>query len=324
MSADYARIHRLLRIFSLIQGTQGWDAKRLAKDCGVSVRTLYRDMKTLTEAGIPHRYDPATRCYQIDRAFFMKPVDLTLDEALALIALGEHIGGTEQIPFTRAAVRAVAKLRCQLPESLRRDLDGLDDKLAIRLSQSEQPDGAQDVYEKIRHALTSRTALMCRYGSPPAGNGAGAFEFRPYALLFSQRAWYAIGHHGGHKEVRCLRLSRFDEIKATDKAYRIPSEFSIDKHLGLAWRMIRGNKRYDVAIDFDAEFAETIADTHWHPTQEIEWHGDGSITFKCKVDGLDEIVWWVLSMGPHCRVKKPAELRQRVAELAAGIVKQYA
>lgn len=40
--------------------------------------------------------------------------------------------------------------------------------------------------------------------------------------------------------------------------------------------------------------------------------------FRCKVDGLDEIVWWILSMGPHCVVNKPPELADRVGELAAG------
>ena len=45
--------------------------------------------------------------------------------------------------------------------------------------------------------------------------------------------------------------------------------------------------------------------------------------FRCKVDGLDEIVWWILSMGPHCVVNNPSELAERVRELAAGIVSQY-
>ena len=35
------------------------------------------------------------------------------------------------------------------------------------------------------------------------------------------------------------------------------------------------------------------------------------------------IVWWVLSMGPHCVVKRPAELARRVQELAAGVMARY-
>ena len=133
------------------------------------------------------------------------------------------------------------------------------------------------------------------------GDGREEFRFEPYRLMFNQRAWYVIGHHGGRDALRNLKLSRFVECSVT-AALCGARDFSLDDHLGQAWRMIRGDTRYDVVIDFDAEFAETISDTHWHATQDIEHHDDGSITFRCSVDGLDEIVWWVLSMGPHAVV----------------------
>jgi predicted DNA-binding transcriptional regulator YafY len=40
------------------------------------------------------------------------------------------------------------------------------------------------------------------------------------------------------------------------------------------------------------------------------------------VDGLEEIIWWIISYGPHCRVLEPPELKSRVASLhakAAGL-----
>ena len=53
------------------------------------------------------------------------------------------------------------------------------------------------------------------------------------------------------------------------------------------------------------------------------WNDDQSITFRCKVDGLEEIVWWVLSMGPHCTVKKPKELIGKMKTLTAGMAAKY-
>ena len=69
--------------------------------------------------------------------------------------------------------------------------------------------------------------------------------------------------------------------------------------------------------------AETIADTLWHKTQQLEDHDDGSLTFRCTVAGLDEISWWVLSMGPHCRVLAPDELRDRVRQAAMDTAALY-
>lgn len=324
MSADYSRVHRLLKILTLIQGSSGWTARRLAGECGTTERTIYRDLQMLEGAGIPYFYDEETKGYAIRRDFFLPPVQLTLDEALALVALAEQVGAQEQVPFTRSAGRAISKVRGQLPASIRTELDKIVEQVSIRLAAATPPEGMKDVYETVRRSLASQTALRCEYDSI-GGNGDGrVFLLKPYTLLFSQRAWYVLGHHSTHDQVRCLKLNRFTRIELTDHPYTRPADFSVDDHLGNAWRMIRGNRTYEVELVFDTEFAETIADTHWHRTQEVIWEENGSITFRCRVDGLEEIVWWILSMGPHCKVKKPKELASRVKELASEIVKLYA
>jgi proteasome accessory factor B len=254
----------------------------------------------------------------------MPPVQLTLDESLALAALAEHVGGQEQIPFTKAASRAISKIRGQLPSPIRRELEKIEDHVAIKLAAANPPEGSADVYDTMRSALAKKLALRCQYESLAgrAKNGE-AFILKPYTLFFNQRAWYVVGHHSKHADVRCLKLSRFSRIEPTDHPYTVPKTFSLNRHLGSAWRMIRGNKTFKVELRFDPDFAETIADTHWHPTQEVIWNDDQSITFRCRVDGLDEIVWWVLSMGPHCTVKAPIELSQQVRKLAAEMVAHY-
>lgn len=323
LEASYARVHRILAIIALIQNQKGWNAKRLAQHCGVDVRSIYRDLNMLEGANIPYFYDPQLKCYQIRRDFFMKPIELTLDEALAIMALGEKIGGEEQVSCTRAAARVVAKIRAQLPDKIRRGLEDLEKHLSIKLAAS-SPDGADDVYERVQQAIAAKRALRCRYDAAAGQNDGKPFLFKPYALHFNQRAWYVVGFHDGRNGIRNLKLSRFTEAQLTDQPYIIPATFSLKKHLGHAWRMIRGPRKYEVELHFDAEFAETISDTHWHDTQQIQWNADDSITFRCKVDGLDEIVWWVLSMGPHCQVKAPRELADRVRGLAEGILNLYA
>jgi predicted DNA-binding transcriptional regulator YafY len=261
----------------------------------------------------------------------MPAVSLTLEESLAIVALAEQVGGKEQVPFTKAASKAIAKVRCNLPPAVQQELQKIDDLVAIQLSPVNPPEGTEDVYEVVRSALANRKMLECSYDSISSGrsgangNGKGArtFMFEPYTLLFSQRAWYTVGYHGGRGEVRCLKLNRFTGCKPTHIPYDIPKNFTVGKHLGNAWRMIRGKKTYEVELHFDAEFAETVADTHWHPTQETTWGDDSSMTFYCTVDGLEEIVWWILGMGPHCVVKKPAELASQVRNLAAAIVQRY-
>lgn len=331
---DYSgRVHRLLRIITLVQSEREWTPKRLAQELGTAERTIYRDLDCLKTAGVPIVFDHETNQYRIVGRYFMPPVHLTAEEALALSALCEHIGEHEQIPFLRPAWRALHKIESGLPSEVREELSGRTRDITIQTGQAMPSDGYRDVYDTVQEALARRRRLVCKYeslresaaagqGIDGAGDSDPEFELCPYALFFSVRAWYVIGARSDRDELRCLKLNRFTKVRLTDRPYMVPMEFDLDSYLGNAWRMMQGQE-VDVEIWFDAAFAQTMADTAWHRTQEVQWHEDDSATFRCTVAGLDEIEWWVLSMGPHCVVRRPTELVARVRALAAATAAQY-
>jgi len=319
----YSRIHRLLRIITLVQSRSDWNAARLAQECETSERNIYRDLEQLRAAGVPIDFDERVGGYSMRRDFFLPAVHLTGEEAMALSLLCEHIAQREQVAFLNPAWRALNKIESMLPRDIREELSTLRGSVAIRAAHASPPDGHKDVYDRVAEAIRARRALECRYDSTNPDSPSGEpFRFEPYALFFGERAWYAIGLHAGHNEVRSLKLSRFLACAQTEATYEIPEDFSVDAYLGDAWRMIRG-PRCEVEIWFDPAFAQTISDTRWRPNQRFEEHEDGSATFHCVVDGLDEIVWWALSMGPHCVVKRPRELAERVRDLAASTAHHY-
>ncbi len=323
----YTRIHRLMKIINLVQGKRGLTASALAELCEVDERSIYRDINELEGAGIPLAFDPASSGYRIRDDFFLPPVQLTPEEALALAVLCEHFGDSEQIGFMSAASRAMAKIQANMPASVREEIEKLTRSVAIRTAQATPPDEAQDVYQRLQHAIATRTSVMCRYESVDSlsADAEPGPEFRldPYVLFFSVRAWYVIGYHHGRQGVRSLKLGRFSGVKPTTIAYTMEKPFSLDEYLGNAWRMVRGTPEYEVEIVFDRDHAMTMSETLWHKTQQVEEHADGTATLRCTVSGLDEIKWWVLSHGPHCRVIRPAELAERVAKLARETAAQY-
>ncbi|QQE12072.1 WYL domain-containing protein [Planctomycetota bacterium] len=322
MGKEYKKIHRLLNEVMMMRAEEGVNAEVLAEHYGVTERTIFRDIETLQQTGVPINFDHKTGGYKVGDEFFMQPVELTFEEGLAVCTLLSHIAESGQIPFIEPAVRAVMKIKSQMSDELREELSELDRHINIQLAASSEGEEVRDVYERVRDAISRRQTLMCTYES--VGNGEGAaFEFEPYALFFGKRAWYVYGMHSGRGEVRCLKLQRFVTIQELKQTYEIPEGFDVEKYIGLAWRMIRGTERYQIVLYFDESFADTIADTRWHKTQELAYLDDGSLEFRCEVDGLDEIQWWVLGMGPYCKVVEPVELAERVKELAEGVVKQY-
>ena len=166
------------------------------------------------------------------------------------------------------------------------------------------------------------------YGSvhrpPPAGADAeGVFLLQPLAVWWGKRAWYLLGRTADEPAPRLFKFSRFERFELTEVPAPEPEPDALRAYLGQAWRMIPGT-RHAVRVRFEPAFAETAADTLWHPTQEVEYLGDGAIRLSFEVDGLDEILWWVLGYGPGATVEEPPELRQRVAALAAETAARYA
>jgi len=320
----YTRVHRLLRLIVLIQGSSCLNPAKLAETCGTSERNIYRDLEELQEAGVPISFDKETGGYAIRRDLFLRPIDLTLKETMALVLLGREVGQSEQLPHAAESGKAIDKLLATMPGKIRDMVDELLPHVSVDLARSANEPTA-DIYTLVRQAITDRRALQCEYESPSRkfGGDSGTFRFDPYGLYFGQRAWYAVGKHHGRDEIRTLKLARFCLCQPTDTPYFIPDDFSLDKHFGQAWRMMPAGKLYDIKLHFDPTVAETVADTHWHTSQQFDWQEDQSIHMHFRMDGLEEIVWWILSYGPHCRVIEPPELRQRVADLHAQAAAIY-
>ena len=320
----YTRVHRLFRLITQIQGSSGLNAKRLADRCETSERNIYRDIKMLEGAGVPVSHDPDSGGYTIRRDFFLRPVDLTLEEAMAVVMLADRVGAQEQIPHVAEAGRAAEKLLAILPRPIGDLISELMPRVEVSLAQTSNEPTA-DVNCSMRDAIVRRRALECEYESPnrKLRDDAGIFRFDPYALYFGQRAWYVVGFHHGRNEIRTLKLCRFTRCKSIDKPYFIPDDFSLDHHFGQAWRMMPSGTIHNIKLHFGSTVAETVADTHWHDTQEIHWLDDGSIHATFEVDGLEEIIWWILSYGPHCRVMQPVELAERVRKLQESAAEQY-
>ena len=83
------RVDRLMAIITHLQSRKYRSAAQLAEHFGISVRTVFRDLKAMQEIGVPIGFE-AGQGYFIVGGFFLPPVSLTAEEANAL-ALAEPL-----------------------------------------------------------------------------------------------------------------------------------------------------------------------------------------------------------------------------------------
>jgi predicted DNA-binding transcriptional regulator YafY len=317
------RITRLLKLLQTLQAGQGDNADGLAKACGMSRRTAFRDLETLREAGVPLQFDKASSRYSIAGDYFLRPTNFSSTEALAIVSLTNDIGGGSDLPFFGAARSAALKIQGALSASMRREVQSLARCINIRLNPLDQLEGSEAVYSQLIESLAQQRIVRIKYRSLTEWKEIET-KLRPYQLLFNRRTWYVIGRSSLHGGPRTFNVGRIASIELLQQKYARPRGFSVERYLGNAWNIMPGpGLDESVVIRFTPMVANNVAEVIWHKTQRLEWLDDGSLDFHVRVSGLSEIVWWILGYGDQAEVVRPAKLRKLVAQRAKNLCKIY-
>ena len=318
------RLDRLLRLIGVLQSGLIRNTRELATECHVSRRTIFRDIRLLEQAGVPLQFDQERQGYWLPRTF-LPPADLTLPETLSLVKLCRDMGREDVgLPFFRPAQIAGRKLLDNLPRVIRKDVGPQLKSTSIHLEPRHPLGGAEQVYDLLNHAVEKALKVRMRYNSATRGVGEFTTVLSPYHLMFKKRSWYVIGHSSRHRQVRTFHIGRILSAQLLEGVFRRPRRFSIDSYLRDAWSLIRGDESVDVVVRFQPLVARNVAEVQWHHTQRLHWHADGSLDFQVRVDGIDEISWWILGYGREAEVITPPELRDMLREHVADLVRIYA
>ncbi len=101
----------------------GVTAQQLAERFGVTLRTIYRDLEALQDAGMPIKADRGRGGgYALDKNYQLPPVNFTAREAALLVALARLAIEQRLVPFPTAVERAADKVKSALSTSAQREL----------------------------------------------------------------------------------------------------------------------------------------------------------------------------------------------------------
>lgn len=317
-----SRVYRILRLITLLQSGRSFTPDELALELEVSRRTVFRDLNMLEMARIPYYFDDTTGGYRISEHFFLPPVNLTLAEALAMLVLTGRMEGQERLPLLSQGSRAAVKLQSVLPEPIRTHVGGVIDHISVSLGPLSRHDPSDGVFEQFTTAVASHRVCRLQYESFHDRRVLD-LEIHPLRLIFQTRAWYVLAWSAEHRQVRTFKLMRVRKLTVTPRTFKRPRDFSPGDVFGGAWSMIPEGKVYDVHLRFAPKVAGNVAEVQWHRTQQVRLAPDGSADFHVRVDGLGEIVWWILGYGDQVEVVAPAALRVRLAAAAKGMLQKY-
>ena len=305
-----SRVHRLLKLISVLSSGQAKGVKQLMEELEVSRRTLFRDLNMLEAAGVPYYHEKGVG-YRISSDFFLPPISLTAGEALGLMLLGKGAAAQRDKPMFAAALSGIYKLVSTMPEPIRSTCGEMMGNVTVDVGAVGEGERESQVYMTLQRCIEEGRVCKVEYMSPVGGWGFKG-KVRPYCLHFAARAWYLFGWSQEHGEVRVLKLARIGDLKVTDELFTRPVDFNVSQVLDGAWALNPEGKMWDVELEFSAMVGTNVSETRWHSSQEIESLEDGKSLVRFKVNGLNEIAWWVCGYADQVKVNKPRELREIV------------
>ncbi len=316
------RTQRLIQMVQLLQTGRHYDIDSLIRELGKSKRTVFRDLKTLKDSGVISGFDADTQSYSIDRSYFLQPVNMTLEEGLALMTLTRKFIDERVTPAFAAATSAALKIESILPDEIRESCGRLLEGVAVDWSPVSDVDAITDILGRVQQAIADHSKLRMRYDSF-SDKTELELTVRPYVTLFKSRGWYLIAYSERHRQYRTFKLERIVNMKLLKEKFRRDPKFNIKSYYGNAWSMIRGDRAHHVEIHFSAKVAGNVEEVVWHHTQRTRRRSDGTLVFEVDVDGIEEIAWWIMGYGDQAVVQEPQELRHVIASHAQNLTRYY-
>jgi predicted DNA-binding transcriptional regulator YafY len=320
--AKWDRAARYLKIATVLHahGERGISAADLATRVGVSKRTVYRDLDAMDlEAGLPIWNEDGRFGLAADA--FLPPLALTLHEAMAFL-LAARVLAKATDELDTEVIGAYVKLAQVLPPVLAEHLRATVDAYAS----TPRNETFTRVLRTLTEALAARRVVHIEYGpgvydpaKPARRTRVHPWAIEPSALT---RALYLIGWDEDRGARRTFKVERIRAATLTPETFE-PAAGAIAKELLHAWDVVSDDDPVTVVLRFSANVAARVAETRWHPSQELEQAADGTLTWRARVSGLLEIRSWVLGWGAAVEVLGPPELHDWVARELARAAARY-
>ena len=220
------RIDRLVAILTLLQSNKFVTAEFIAEKYEISVRTVYRDLKSLGEIGVPIAFEP-NEGYIILQGFFLPPVLFTSEEANAIILITKLSDKFADKTTKKHIENALNKIKSVLRTTDKNSADFLQSQIRIYKPPSEQE--TSDCLTEIQKSIINKQILRIDYVNNKEEKSRR--EIEPIALTFYSNQWHLIAWCWKRKAYLDFKAIQITNMINTGEAFRKSQHYDINEYI---------------------------------------------------------------------------------------------
>lgn len=214
----------MVAILTLFQTKRLITATELADKFSVSVRTIYRDIRSLEDAGIPIGTEDG-KGYILSEGYTIPPVMFTENQANALILAEQLVLGNKDASFTRDYTEAIDKIKAVLKHGMKDKANLLSER--TRYDQNLTRTRTSDNLSQLQLALTNFRVAKIEYMNEQQQASDRLIE--PFALLSTQENWLLVAWCRLRKEFRYFRLDRIQTLEVLTETFE-PHKLTLQEY----------------------------------------------------------------------------------------------
>ncbi|MEK8129035.1 YafY family protein [Paenibacillus filicis] len=310
------KIDRLLAMTVLLLNRQRVSAKELAERFEVSTKTIYRDMDTLSQSGIPVLAHQGTSGgFEIMEEYTIARQFLTLSEIEAIVAA---VKGINTVMNDQVFATLLDKVKAQLSKADRVATGQPRTGIVFDFNPWGQGAGASDKANKLRQAIESHSLVSFQYTNMNGAESERVIE--PAVLILKGYIWYVHAYCTMRGEFRVFRLSRMKNLQVLDQPFIRRQVPSLEAY---AWDpQWSQDIKEEMVFTFSPRVGYRVGDAF--PPELLTYRDDGSIQLHGRFPADEWLYGMLLSYGEHVHVEQPEHVAAEVVSRAQKIVERYA
>lgn len=302
------RLDRLTSILIQLQSKRVVKAQEIASRFGVSLRTVYRDMRSLEEAGVPICAEAGSGYSLID-GYRLPPVQFTREEALSMLTAEKLVHTLTDKKNAEVHRSALFKIKAVLNTAEKDLLQNVENQIVVIDNPYLPPARSENIpLQEILEGIAQNRLLLLNYR---AGMLLKLSEriIEPVGVIANGNYWYLMGWCRLRKDYRQFRFDRIAAYSFLEERFphRHPPLRSLLENkdiLPLQRAVIRVDKTY---------YTHLGDQPYYHGFQKSIDCGD-QVEMHFNTPSLTGLSFWFMMIGAGADIVSPPELKELVQE----------
>jgi predicted DNA-binding transcriptional regulator YafY len=304
------KFDRTLAILTQLQSKKIVRAQELAERFGVSLRTIYRDMRSLEASGVP-LYGEAGTGYSLVDGYKLPPVMFTREEAASFIAAEKLVQKFTDKALGGSYNSAMYKIKSILKNTDKDWLQHIEENVLMQQTTALAPDPVSNVLAELLKSIASKYCITLHYQAIDAENVSKRL-IEPVGVFHDYSNWYVVGFCHLRNDYRQFRTDRIFNLEHTQQLFT-------QQHQPLEFYLKKNEKQFEttkVRMVVDPKFARYLSTEKYYHGFISETVTNNGIEMLFMARDIKQ--WfprWYMMYADFATIIEPQELIDTVTQL---------